>query len=595
MAENIEELFRNKQYKKVRKILQRSKDPVSLSIIAKTYINETDYVNAEKFLKKALNKDPYNIVVLTEIAGLLFIQGKTSASISHFKKIAELEPNIETYNNLALSYVKLGDFDNAESTFLAASNLEPNNISLLKNICKFYIDQNALEKAESIAEKVNQDLLYYSIAFSYDNQKNYEQAIRLNEKAIEINPSCFLAYNNLGSIYIKNNLLDKSEECYLKALEINPKYALCYTNIGNIAKYKGDIDKAHEYYLKAIELGDNSDNVYSNIGVILTEQRKISEGIEFYKKALTKNPHNQEVIFNYSLSLLLLGDFANGFLLYESRKNTLNYTRNPQHEWAGQKDEVVVILAEQGFGDIIQFCRFIPMVKVISKKVILVCPKSLFPLMEEFVDELIESEDEVRLPAGSKFIHMMSLPNIFKTTLETIPCNEKYLFVKKDKINYWKERMNGSGLKIGLVWAGNPRKFSISSSSVDVKRSMVLQNYEPLLDINATFFNLQKDQETSEYPQIINLMNDVEDFSDTAAIIENLDLVISVDTSIIHLAGALGKPVWMLSRFDGCWRWLINREDSPWYKTLRIFQQPSPGDWESVVSNIKTELVMLQK
>jgi hypothetical protein len=207
-----------------------------------------------------------------------------------------------------------------------------------------------------------------------------------------------------------------------------------------------------------------------------------------------------------------------------------------------------------------------------------------------------------RIPACDCRAPLLSLPLLFDTQLDTIPSSVPYLSAPPDQVALWAERTRPyTGLKIGLVWAGNPRTTHLLANTVDRRRSMRLEQFAPLGNIseNINFFSLQKGTPAGEINNLppsmnlINFMDEVEDFADTAALIANLDLVIGIDTSVIHLAGALGKPVWVLSRFAGCWRWLLSRNDSPWYPTLRLFRQSQSGDWSSVVENVCAALGQL--
>jgi hypothetical protein len=196
-----------------------------------------------------------------------------------------------------------------------------------------------------------------------------------------------------------------------------------------------------------------------------------------------------------------------------------------------------------------------------------------------------------------EYTYTMSLPHIFGTTLESVPAPIPYLSPSPEALSAWTPKFEGvKGLRVGIVWAGNPRKQEIRFRVIDAKRSIGLDCLAPLLDMPVNFYSLQKGEteaDAAKYPQIVNFMPDINDFDDTAAIIANLDLVISVDTSVVHLAGAMGKPVWLLSRKDACWRWLQNREDSPWYPSVRVYGQTEIGDWDSVIERVKQDLEKL--
>jgi len=249
-------------------------------------------------------------------------------------------------------------------------------------------------------------------------------------------------------------------------------------------------------------------------------------------------------------------------------------------------------------GDCLQFIRYVSMVKDRGAHILLKCPSALMRLFKTIgsIDHIITKRDII--PNYDYHAPLLSLPMIVGTTLDTIPNAIPYLFPSSDQVAVWAERLQPrSHLKVGLVWAGSSGLKHPAAHAIDRRRSLHISQFASFATISGVqFFSLQKGdaaRQLETLPQgltIIDHMNYVQDFADTAAFIANLDLVIGVDTSVVHLAGAMGKPVWVLSRFDGCWRWLLNREDSPWYPTMRLFRQPSMGDWLSVIENVRAAL-----
>jgi Glycosyltransferase family 9 (heptosyltransferase) len=263
--------------------------------------------------------------------------------------------------------------------------------------------------------------------------------------------------------------------------------------------------------------------------------------------------------------------------------------------------KTMVVVSEQGFGDSLQFCRYLPLLKRQGlKRLNLVCPSALVTLMEtvDGVDACVTSSRSLDIPAHDCSCFMMSLPLRFHTTVDTIPAAVPYLRAPADRLPTWRERLPSEGFKVGLVWAGNPRPDMPGANAVDRRRSLDARAFLPLLAIpGLTFISLQLGDATR--PQLDSIprdirpldpMGDVRDFADTAAIIECLDLVISVDTSTAHVAGALNKPVWILSRYDACWRWLRERDDSPWYPSVRLFRQSTPGHWGDAIERVAVAL-----
>ena len=256
-----------------------------------------------------------------------------------------------------------------------------------------------------------------------------------------------------------------------------------------------------------------------------------------------------------------------------------------------------MLFRSQGFGDVIQFCRYAPMVNCLGARVILAVPNELERLLRSLrgVDQLLANNDP--LPEFDLHCPLMSLPLAFRTTEETIPWRVPYLEAEPEAIEYWDEALRSAppGRRIGLVWAGAHRKEQPHAAEIDRRRSMKLADMAPLGDVpGCVFVSLQlgpaaKQIETAPF-QVLDVTHRLDDFAATAALIDTLDLVISVDTAVAHVAGALGKPVWLLNRHDACWRWMRGRDDTPWYPTMRLFRQSKPGDWHGVMRDVAEAL-----
>jgi hypothetical protein len=300
------------------------------------------------------------------------------------------------------------------------------------------------------------------------------------------------------------------------------------------------------------------------------------------------------------MALLAAGDLTAGWREYEWRWKTAQlrsgYRDFGKPLWQGEAGagRTLLIWAEQGFGDTLQFCRFAPLAAARGWRVVMVVQKALVRLLGSLpgVDQVLPS-GAVMPPIDSQ-CPMLSLPLALGITLDTIPCAPSYLSADPSHVAAWKARLPplcGERLRVGLVWAGNPGRSPVLSA-VDRRRSMPPELLASLLGIDGVaFFSLQKGSHAlSGRPGLIDVMAEMTDFADTAALVANLDLVISVDTAVAHLASAVGTQVWMLDRFDPCWRWLTGRRDSPWYPGLRIYRQPEHGAWSAVVSAVAADL-----
>jgi hypothetical protein len=323
----------------------------------------------------------------------------------------------------------------------------------------------------------------------------------------------------------------------------------------------------------------------------------MNEAIACFQKALQIDPHYPEAHCNMSFVYLLTGNFEEGWKEYEWRRRLKGSVQREfsQPLWDGSDihGKTILLYAEQGFGDTIQFIRYIPFVAQKNAIVLVECQDELASVIQD-----IEGVNRVfvfgeQLPEFDVHCPLLSLPLVFDTTLETIPAEVPYIKADSILVQRWKNKLkhDNSKLKIGLSWAGRP------THKRDRQRSISFDTFSPLLQINeVTFYSLQKGEAAGQAKnptkgmKLIDYTDEMRDFSDTAAFIENLDLIISVDTAVAHLAGALGKPVWTLLPFAPDWRWMLHREDSPWYPTMRLFRQPSPGDWGSVINNVLRNL-----
>jgi hypothetical protein len=346
---------------------------------------------------------------------------------------------------------------------------------------------------------------------------------------------------------------------------------------------------AKELNEKVISLDQNCDRAYSNIGSIYQALGDIDSAIDYQKKALALDNTNADTHVNLALALLLKGNYEEGFKAYEMRwqQKREPYSLPNYNRWdgtlEGMKQKVLLLVSEQGYGDTIQFIRFAEKLKPYFKKILLQTQLPLVKMIDkrvEFVDEVIVKGE--KLPEFDFHLPLLSLPHVLKLKLSDINGQEPYL--KETS----KRKKTVSKFKVGLVWQGNPEHTN------DLNRSCPLELWKPLLNQKqVSFVSLQfghglEQLEKLELKQV--KVPSISSFEDTAKEIEKLNLVITVDTAIAHLAGAMGKPVWLLLPFAPDWRWLTKREDSPWYSSMRIFRQPKIGDWQYVMNYVTSEL-----
>ncbi len=515
--------------------------------------------------------------------------------------------NIDKQIQLALQYHQSGDLQEAEYIFKKILKKQHNNVDVLYKLGVLYAQVGNYDFAIRYIEKSlrlypNNANAYYILGKIYQEKGQIEESIHCYKKVIKYDPLFALAYFNLGETLQDEGRLDEAVTFYRRVLELNPNCADACNNIGIILNEKGQYDEAIKCYQKALQLNPNFESPYNNLAIVFKNKGNLDEAIKHYQKALQLNPTHAVIHYGLSMTFLLNGNFQEGLKEYEWRwktKDFIQYCRNfPKPLWNGSEIKGLTILLqyEQGLGDTIQFIRYAPLIAQKGAKVIVDCQRELVSLIKnaEGIQRVIMQGEE--LPEFDVYCPLLSLPLIFNATLETIPSKVPYIMVESLLAQKWKDKIqyDNSCIKIGLVWAGKPEHKN------DRNRSCPLDVFSPLSELrDVSFYSLQKGEaaKQAENPprgmKLIDYTEEISDFSDTAALIENLDLVLSVDTSVVHLAGALGKPVWTLLPFAPDWRWMLNRDDSPWYPTIRLFRQPIPGDWNSVIEKVSEEIQKL--
>ncbi|MHC4482555.1 MAG: tetratricopeptide repeat protein [Planctomycetota bacterium] len=432
----------------------------------------------------------------------------------------------------------------------------------------------------------------------------FEEAVAAYEQAVLLKPDYVEAYNNMGNALQSQGRYADAVEKYKQVVLLKPDYAEAYNNMGIALQMQGRYAEAVESCARTIRLKPDYAEAYNTMASALQMQGRHAEAIENYRQTLRLKPDYAAAHINLGMALLLSGKFAEGWNEYEWRwktnSNTATYPRHyemPRWDGSPSVDKRLFIQCEQGLGDNLQFVRYLPMVKARGGTVIFEVRKSLLGLLRGLpgVDELVEASFDVKPAVKFDFYaSLLDLPRIFGTTLGTIPADVPYIRADPAKSEHWRSKLAGPDFKVGIVWAGKP------THKNDLNRSSVLKYFAPLAGIpGVQLYGLQKGhaarqvEKLSDKMTVTNLAEQFDDFADTAAVIDNLDLVVSVDTAALHLAGAMGKPVWTLLPFTPDWRWMLDRQDSPWYPTMKLFRQRRPGDWDDVFHRVAEKLQTL--
>jgi Tfp pilus assembly protein PilF/ADP-heptose:LPS heptosyltransferase len=422
------------------------------------------------------------------------------------------------------------------------------------------------------------------------------EAVPLIARAISLAPNVASYLSNLGVVYQSLKQIDDAISCYKRALKLDPAIPEIHNNLASAYLSKGLFDQAFSSLRKALELRPGFTDALRNLANAYRDTGEHKQAMAVYRLLLRQHPQNHEARFSFSWLLLLLGQFEEGLQLWEARWSLPRLGSRPhvrgRLRWDGASPvgKTIYVYCEQGAGDAIQFCRYLPMLAQRGATIIFGTLPPLIELMSGFPGVAEILPQDATPPAFDLHCPITSLPLLMNTTLETIPQNVPYIFADRQRCEKWRQKIPPDNRKrVGLVWAGNPEHAN------DHNRSIALKHFAPLARVpNVQFFSLQIGEPSGQQRpfglEMLDYTSELKSFADTAALIEQLDLVISVDTSVAHLAGAMGKPVWVLLPTPPDWRWMLDRTDSPWYPTMRLFRQARWGQWTQVLNDAATAL-----
>ena len=493
--------------------------------------------------------------------------GRFDEAVISYDQAIALKPGLaEAYNNRGNALQNLKRFDEAVASYDKAAMLKPD-----------YIEA------------------YYNRGNAQQSLMRFEAALASFDKAITLKPDHAEAHNNRGAPLRELKRLDEAVASYDKAIALRPDFAEAHNNRGNVLHTLMRLDEALAGFDTAIALKPDFAMAHYNRANVLRDLMRLDEALASFDTATALKPDYADAYYNQGHCLLLMGRFERGWRQYEWRNRKTDRTRPYLRPlWSGKEDiagKTLFIYCEQGVGDTLQFCRYGKLVKALGARIIMSVQDSLLPLLARMKPD-IEIVDHKEVPTAFDYrCPMMSLPFAFGTTLATIP--EPARIVADEQLQKtWDARLPARTMpRIGVVWSGNPEHKN------DHNRSIGLSTLSPLLSADAHWISLQKESRQDDAALLSGLPHQVaffgdelKDFSDTAAIIDRLDLVITVDTAVAHLAGAMGKPVWILLPYVPDWRWLLDRDDSPWYPTARLFRQDETRAWDNVIARVHEAL-----
>jgi Flp pilus assembly protein TadD len=467
-----------------------------------------------------------------------------------------------------------------------------------------------LAQAESLYRQVlrtdplNTDALHLLGNLAYQ-AGHHEAALQLLRQALRLRPNFVEAHYNLGNVLRVQGHLKEAAACYREAVRLRPDLAAAQGNLGCVLTELGELDEAVVHCSAAVRLQPRAAEAHSNLGSALAYLGALEEAAACFAEAVRLNPNYAIAHKHLGAYRLLKGDFERGWPEYEwrlhCRQGPMRTFNQPSWNGTNLAERTILLHAEQGLGDTLQFIRYAPLVKQLGGKVLFECPPELVRIVQSCagIDRIIPLGQS--LPAFDCQLPLLSLPHVLKTTMATVPASVPYLRAEPALMAQWRQELSGyAGFKIGIVWQGNPRYGQLDCRNANQWRSIPLAQFAPIADIpGVKLFSLQKGPGTEQLAQwpppvpIVDLESRLLDFMDTAAVMMNLDLIITSDTSVPHLAGALGLPVWTVLQLVPDWRWLLERSDCPWYPTMRLFRQTKAGDWAEVFQRIATEIRLL--
>jgi len=542
----------------------------ALHLLGLIKAQQRQFSEAHRLLSRAVEAEPNSLPALSSLAGVLLALGREQDALATCERILRLKPDdAEAHYHSGLLLARLDRPAEALGAYGEAIRAKP-------------------EFAAALVNRGNQ----------LSQLGRGDEALADFDRAIALNPRHAEAHYNRGLVLADLGRREEALASFDRALAARPDYAEAHNGRGLALQSLNRQDEALAAYERAQALRRDFADPFNNRGLALHDLHRFAEALSSYAQALVLQPDFAEAHFNQSLTQLAVGDFAGGWANYEwrwrTRKSTAPWRDFPQPIWLGREPlagKTILLHAEQGLGDTIHFARYVPLVAGRGATVVVEAQATLKGLVARLdgVSAVIERGDG--LPAFDCHCPLGSLPIAFATTLASIPAKVPYIATDASRAAYWRGRLAPRGRPaIGLVWCGNP------DFRGDRNRSMTFARFAPIIASGAAFVTLnpgrtaQDASELAHCANVLDLAAEFSDFDDTAAVIAALDLVVTTDTAVAHLAGSLGKPVWILLSYSPDWRWLLDREDSPWYPSARLFRQSTLGDWEPVISLVRQEL-----
>jgi tetratricopeptide (TPR) repeat protein len=553
--------------------------------------------------RRAIDLKPDYPDAHNNLGNILEKQDKLDEAVASYQQALRVKPHYpEAHYNLGIVLARQGRLDEAVASYRQAIDLKPDYLDAHNNLGTVLARQDKLDEAVASYQRAIQlnptsPGAHNNLGLSLARQDKLDEAAASYQRAIDLKPDDHNVHNHLGIVLARQDKLDEAAACFQRAIAFKPDYPDAHNNLGSILEKQDRFGEAVACFQQAIGLKPDFSDAHNNLGIALWKQGRLDEAVASYQQVLHFKPDYAEAHWNRGLAWLQMGQFEQGWPGYEWRWKCKDFGTLPPFQaplWDGSPldGRTILVHAEQGLGDTLQFIRYAPLLHQRGGRVIMMCQPLLTRLLarNSGIERLLAHGDPT--PEFDFHVPLLSLPGLLGTTLESVPADVPYLGAEPELVETWRQRLSiYPGFKIGIAWQGNPKY------RLDRVRSVPLAQFAPLARVPGVhLLSLQKNVGREQlaarerrFP-VTDLSGQLEDFVDTAAVMKNLDLVITSDTSIAHLAGALGVPVWVALHEFSDWRWLQNRDDCPWYPTMRLCRQARLGQWEDVFHRIAEAL-----
>jgi tetratricopeptide (TPR) repeat protein len=587
---------------------------------AVTFHNQGQLGRARMLYEEILRAEPRHFEALHLLGVVAAMSGDAREAVDLIERALEIVPgNAPAHNNRGAALRELGLWDAALESFERAASLqsdyaEPlyNRGNVLKDTGRWQAAVASYDRAIALRPDYAEAYCNRGICLAELGQR--AAALASYDQALALNAAFGAAHYNRGNVLCSLRRWDQALGSYDHAVMSRPEFAQAHANRAFALLELGRNDEALASCDRAIALEPDLLVAHSNRAGVLLAMHRVEEALASYDRAISIDAQSASTYVNRGMARLLSGDFTGGWRDYEWRwKDRACWIIQEKRDfsqplWLGEPSlagRAILLLSEQGYGDTLQFCRYVPLLAARGARVILEVPEALANLMQFLPGVsrvLIQGQPE---PHFDFYCPLLSLPFALGTRLDSIPADVPYLRAGDGHRHRWETRLGERrGRRVGLAWSGGFRPSRPELWSANHRRNLPLASLSALKLPGVEFYSLQKGEPAEaeladvrdrgwDGPEIRDLSREIQDFADTAALIEQLDLVISVDTAVAHLAGALGKPVWILNRFDTCWRWMLARSDSPWYPSATLYRQERAGDWEGVMRRVRMDLASL--